>query len=98
MFDATMVEPLGPHHSFIRAGSVKHFHTSARGASNVRVMTKSLLCVSTTMNTPDQFAWAARGAGRDARSADTYAPSRAMVCTRPESAPYCLMTRLRSAA
>jgi hypothetical protein len=32
---------------------VKHFHTNSRGASNMRVMTKSLLCVCSTMNTPD---------------------------------------------
>src|SRR5258706_11933001 len=36
-----MVTPLGPHHCFIRSGSVKHFHTRSRGASKTRLMTNS---------------------------------------------------------
>jgi hypothetical protein len=47
-----MVEPFGPHHSLMRSGWVKHFHTSSRGASNMRVMTKSLLCAAGTVKTP----------------------------------------------
>src|ERR1700740_2313679 len=41
-----MTEPFGPHHSFMRSGSVKHFQTRSRGASNEREMTKSALFVS----------------------------------------------------
>jgi hypothetical protein len=40
--DAITFEPFGPNHSFMRSGSVKHRHTKSRGASNTRVMTKSL--------------------------------------------------------
>src|SRR6516225_9070652 len=48
IFEATMTEPFGPNHSFMRSGSVKHFHNRSGGASNTRVMTKSpvLLWVS----------------------------------------------------
>ena len=37
------MKPFGPHHCFMRSGSVKHFHTSSRGASNTRLMTNSEL-------------------------------------------------------
>ena len=38
-----MTEPVGPHHCFMWSGSVKALHTSSRGASNTREMTKSAL-------------------------------------------------------
>src|SRR6516165_3972559 len=43
-----MTEPFGPNHSFMRSGSVKHFHKTSGVAANTRVMTNSvaLVCVS----------------------------------------------------
>src|SRR5262249_13173548 len=50
------VKPFGPHHCFIRSGSVKHFHTSSRGASSTREMTKSVFFVAIDMDTPAELA------------------------------------------
>src|SRR5580698_3427602 len=41
-----MTEPFGPHHCFMCSGSVNACHTSSRGASNTREMTKSALFVA----------------------------------------------------
>src|SRR5580700_3232820 len=41
-----MTEPVGPNQCFMCSGSVKAFHTSSRGASNTREMTKSVLFVA----------------------------------------------------
>src|SRR5580693_4405941 len=41
-----MTEPVGPNHCFMCSGSVNAFHTSSRGASNTREMTKSALFVA----------------------------------------------------
>src|ERR1041384_348254 len=46
IFDTDTVAPFGPHHSFMRSGSVKHFHKTSRGALNTREMTKSALLVA----------------------------------------------------
>src|ERR1700736_279355 len=46
LFDAITVKPFGPHHCFMRSGSVNACHTSSRGASNTRVMTNSELVVA----------------------------------------------------
>src|ERR1700722_14205427 len=43
-------EPFGPHQTFMRSGSVKHFHSVAGGASKTRVMTKSVPLVSAGMD------------------------------------------------
>src|SRR5215469_10058529 len=58
ILDETTTEPFGPNHSFIRSGSVKHFHTRSAGAANTRVMTKSraLLWVSMIVPPPDNLA------------------------------------------
>src|SRR5687768_4172692 len=48
-----IVTPFGPHHSFMRCGSVKAFHTKSRGASKTRVMTNSSrLFLSSTLFLP----------------------------------------------
>src|SRR5215213_10062323 len=45
MLEAITVKPLGPHHCFMRSGSVNAFHTRSRGASKVREITKSMFSV-----------------------------------------------------
>src|SRR6185295_1413976 len=50
ILDAMTLKPFGPHHSFIRSGSVKHFQTKSRGALNVRDITKSSIIVSFPSN------------------------------------------------
>src|SRR5262249_28982831 len=51
IFAWVTVAPFGPHHCCMCAGSVKHLHTSSRGASNTREMTKSSLLVSARLMT-----------------------------------------------
>src|ERR1700704_4655028 len=46
MFQWITENPFGPHHCFMRSGSVNAFHTRSRGASSTRERTKSALLVS----------------------------------------------------
>src|SRR5215472_10496330 len=46
---ATTTEPLGPNHSCIRSGSVRHFRNSSGDPSNTRVMMKSSVLVWVVM-------------------------------------------------
>src|SRR6202051_1629369 len=44
-----MTEPVGPNQCFMCSGSANAFHTSSRGASNTREITKSVLFVATVI-------------------------------------------------
>src|SRR4029079_17845020 len=49
------VKPFGPHHSFIRSGSVKALQTRSRGALSTREMTNSELLEAASLITGHSF-------------------------------------------